>query len=158
MDGETWEEGFAQAAQPPNAAPRRAPADAATYERWSLRSRYAIAWGRVRPNPGLTLHRLNRTEYANAIRDLLTLEVDVGELLPADDAGYGFDNIDFLLSFSPVLMEAICPRHRRSAAAPSAIRTASPVFANYELPRFLIQNDRMGEDLPLGSRGGVGGR
>ena len=48
----------------------------------------------VKPNPGrTTLHRLNRTEYGNTIRDLLALEIDVSELLPADDIGYGFDNI-----------------------------------------------------------------
>ena len=60
----------------------------------------------VRPNPGRpTLHRLNRTEYANAIRDLLALEIDVAELLPADDIGYGFDNIGDVLTVSPVLLE-----------------------------------------------------
>ena len=56
----------------------------------------------VKPNPGRpTLHRLNRTEYANAIRDLLALELDVSEMLPADDIGYGFDNIGDVLSVSP---------------------------------------------------------
>ena len=58
----------------------------------------------AKPNPGRpTLHRLNRTEYANAIRDLLALEIDVAELLPADDIGYGFDNIGDVLQVSPVL-------------------------------------------------------
>src|SRR5438105_15042217 len=48
----------------------------------------------AKPNPGrTTLHRLNRTEYGNAIRDLLALDIDVTDLLPADDIGYGFDNI-----------------------------------------------------------------
>ena len=60
----------------------------------------------IKPNPGrTTLHRLNRTEYANAIRDLLALEIDVSELLPADDIGYGFDNIGDVLSVSPLLLE-----------------------------------------------------
>src|SRR5207237_3973967 len=59
----------------------------------------------VRPNPGRpTLHRLNRTEYANAVRDLLALEIDVSEMLPADDIGYGFDNIGDVLQVSPVLL------------------------------------------------------
>ena len=58
------------------------------------------------PNPGRpTLHRLNRAEYANAIRDLLALEIDVSELLPPDDSGYGFDNIGDVLTVSPVLLE-----------------------------------------------------
>ena len=60
----------------------------------------------VKPNPGrTTLHRLNRTEYGNAIRDLLALEIDVADLLPADDIGYGFDNIGDVLSVSPFLLE-----------------------------------------------------
>ena len=81
--------------------------DAATYDASSTtieteRDRLA----EVKPNPGRpTLHRLNRTEYANAIRDLLALEVDVAELLPADDIGYGFDNIGDVLNVSPVLLE-----------------------------------------------------
>ena len=60
----------------------------------------------AKPNPGRpTLHRLNRTEYGNAVRDLLALEIDVAELLPADDIGYGFDNIGDVLQVSPVLLE-----------------------------------------------------
>src|SRR6516162_4995460 len=56
----------------------------------------------VKPTPGRpTLHRLNRAEYGNAIRDLLALEVDVSELLPPDDSGYGFDNIGDVLTVSP---------------------------------------------------------
>src|SRR5947208_14695059 len=60
----------------------------------------------VKPNPGrTTLHRLNRTEYANAIRDLLAMEIDVADLLPADDIGYGFDHIGDVLNVSPLLLE-----------------------------------------------------
>src|SRR5262245_22858567 len=60
----------------------------------------------TKPNPGrTTLHRLNRTEYANTIRDLLAVSVDVSELLPADDIGYGFDNIGDVLTVSPFLLE-----------------------------------------------------
>src|SRR5205814_8667867 len=60
----------------------------------------------AKPNPGrLTIHRMNRTEYANAIRDLLAIEIDVADLLPADDIGYGFDNIGDVLSVSPLLLE-----------------------------------------------------
>ena len=60
------------------------------------------------PNPGRTdtFHRLNRAEYANAVRDLLSIEVDVEELLPADDIdAYGFDNMADVLTVSPALME-----------------------------------------------------
>ena len=60
----------------------------------------------ARPNPGRTvLHRLNRAEYGNAMRDLLALDVDVASLLPADDSAYGFDNIGDVLGVSPALME-----------------------------------------------------
>ena len=58
------------------------------------------------PNPGRpVLHRLNRAEYGNAVRDLLALDVDVAALLPADDSAYGFDNIGDVLGVSPMLVE-----------------------------------------------------
>src|SRR2546423_1546292 len=58
------------------------------------------------PNPGRpAIHRLNRAEYSNAIRDLLALDIDPGSTLPADDSGYGFDNIGDVLSVSPILLE-----------------------------------------------------
>jgi Protein of unknown function (DUF1592)/Protein of unknown function (DUF1588)/Protein of unknown function (DUF1587)/Protein of unknown function (DUF1585)/Protein of unknown function (DUF1595) len=110
----------------------------------------------ISPNPGrATLHRLNRAEYANAIRDLLALEVDVGELLPADDIGYGFDNIADVLQVSPLLLE----RYLAAATKISALAvgdTALPVsYQTYDVPRGLVQLDRMGEAMPLGSRGGA---
>ncbi len=110
----------------------------------------------VEPNPGrTTLHRLNRTEYANAIRDLLALEIDSTELLPADDIGYGFDNIGDVLNVSPLLLE----RYLSAAAKISRLAvgdTSLPVaYDTYELPRGLIQLDRMNEELPFGSRGGI---
>ena len=64
------------------------------------------AYSAAHPDPGRpVIHRLNRAEYANAMRDLLALEVDVRSLLPADDSGYGFDNISDVLSLSPALLE-----------------------------------------------------
>src|SRR2546421_5515274 len=110
----------------------------------------------VRPNPGrATLHRLNRTEYANVIRDLLALEIDVTDLLPADDIGYGFDNIGDVLSVSPLLME------RYLATAGKVTRTAvgdpsiSVQFQAYSVPHALKQLDRVNEQAPVGSRGGT---
>jgi Protein of unknown function (DUF1592)/Protein of unknown function (DUF1588)/Protein of unknown function (DUF1587)/Protein of unknown function (DUF1585)/Protein of unknown function (DUF1595) len=110
----------------------------------------------IKPNPGrATLHRLNRAEYANAIRDLLALEVDVGELLPADDIGYGFDNIADVLQVSPLLLE----RYLAAATKISGLAvgdTSLPVsYQTYDVPRGLVQLDRMGEGMPLGSRGGA---
>src|SRR5437868_7512190 len=110
----------------------------------------------VKPNPGRpTLHRLNRAEYANTIRDLLALEIDVSDLLPADDIGYGFDNIGDVLNVSPLLLE------RYLAAAGKISRTAIgdvalPVsYQTYVIPHGLNQRDRMSEAMPLGSRGGT---
>ncbi len=110
----------------------------------------------VRPNPGHpTLHRLNRTEYANAVRDLLAIEVDVAEMLPADDTGYGFDNIGDVLQVSPLLMA----RYLSAAGKISRLAvgdTAIPVaYQTYSISHGLNQVDRMSEDMPLGSRGGT---
>jgi len=110
----------------------------------------------VRPTPGRpTLHRLNRAEYGNAVRDLLALDVDVAELLPPDDSGYGFDNIGDVLTVSPGLLE------RYLLAAGKISRqavgdTKMPVsYQTYDIPHGLKQDDRMSDELPVGSRGGT---
>jgi len=106
------------------------------------------------PNPGsIVLHRLNRTEYKNAIRDLLDLEIDVASLLPADDSAHGFDNIAGSLTISPTLLEAY------STAASRVARMAvgfwkSPTEAAYISPTDASQTQRL-EGLPLGTRGGM---
>jgi hypothetical protein len=110
----------------------------------------------INPNPGRpALHRLNRSEYANAIRDLLALKVDSTALLPADDIGYGFDNIGDVLTMSPFLME----RYLGAAAKISRLAIGDtnllPTYQTYELSRTLVQFDRMDENLPFGSRGGL---
>src|SRR5580704_16577066 len=110
----------------------------------------------LKPNPGHpTLHRLNRTEYANAVRDLLAIDVDVAEMLPADDTGYGFDNIGDVLQVSPLLME----RYLSAAGKISRLAvgdTTIPVsYQTYSVSHGLNQADRMSEDMPLGSRGGT---
>ena len=157
LNGETWEKVLRKLRNremPPLGSPRPT---AATYDALvaSIEAERDRV-GQTRPNPGRpTLHRLNRTEYANAVRDLLGLDVDVAELLPADDAGYGFDNIGDVLSVSPVLMEGYLSAARKISRSAIGDSEAGPVVANYELPRFLIQNERMSEDLPLGSRGGM---
>lgn len=99
-------------------------------------------------------HRLNRAEYANAVRDLLALDIDTSELLPPDDAGYGFDNIGDVLTVSPLLLE------RHMTAAGKIVRLAigsatSPTSHRHTLSKYLRQNERMSEDLPFGSRGGL---
>jgi hypothetical protein len=106
------------------------------------------------PNPGsVVLHRLNRTEYANAIRDLLDLQMDVSTLLPADDSARGFDNVAGSLTISPTLLEAY------TNAATRIARTAvgfwkSPTAAAYIAPSDSSQNQHI-EGLPFGTRGGM---
>src|SRR6266576_5487233 len=109
-----------------------------------------------RPNPGRpTLHRLNRTEYANAIRDLLALEIDVSELLPADDIGYGFDNIGDVLQVSPVLLERYLSVARKISRAAVGDTTIPVSYQTYDVPHRLVQEDRLDETAPVGSRGGT---
>src|SRR5262249_27845258 len=68
------------------------------------------------PNPGRpAIHRLNRAEYSNSIRDLLALDINAGDMLPVDDSGYGFDNIGDVLSVSPVLLERYMSAARKVA-------------------------------------------
>jgi hypothetical protein len=110
----------------------------------------------ARPNPGRpTLHRLNRAEYANAIRDVLALEVDVSELLPSDDAGYGFDNIGDVLTVSPALLEKYLLAAGKISRAAVGDTTMPPAYQTYDIPHALRQDDRMGDDMPIGSRGGT---
>ena len=139
---------------PPPGVPRP---DAATYETLVK----AIEYERdrvadVRPTPGRpTLHRLNRAEYANAIRDLLALDVDVSEMLPSDDAGYGFDNIGDVLTVSPSLLERYLMAAGKISRQAVGDVAMQPAYQTYDIPHGLRQDDRMSRDLPVGSRGGT---
>jgi hypothetical protein len=156
-NGATWEKVLRKLRgreMPPPGAPRP---DAATYETLvkaieNERDRVAD----VRPNPGRpTLHRLNRTEYANTIHDLLALEVDVGDLLPADDIGYGFDNIGDVLTVSPSLLERYLLAASKISRQAVGDTKMPAGYQTYTIPHGLKQDDRMSEALPLGSRGGT---
>ena len=107
-------------------------------------------------NPGRpALHRLNRAEYVNAVRDLLALDVDGAALLPVDDSGYGFDNNGDVLSVSPTLLERYLSAARKITRTAVGDPNVRPVTDAYDVPDDLVQNDRMNEELPLGSRGGI---
>jgi mono/diheme cytochrome c family protein len=109
----------------------------------------------ARPDPGRPLlHRLNRAEYRNAIRDLLALDVDVTTLLPPDDSAYGFDNISDVLGVSPSLQErylAAAGRISRLAVGDIQMRPASET---YRVRQDLSQNQHI-DGLPLGTVGGL---
>ncbi|HEX4275192.1 MAG TPA: DUF1592 domain-containing protein [Bryobacteraceae bacterium] len=106
------------------------------------------------PNPGaIILHRLNRTEYTNAIRDLLDLEVDPTTLLPQDDSARGFDNIAGSLTISPTLLEAYMTAATRIARSAVGF-WKTPTEAVYIAPGDTSQTQHL-EGLPLGTRGGM---
>ena len=107
-------------------------------------------------NPGnFPARRLNRTEYTNAIRDLLGIRIDGRALLPADDSRHGFDNVADALTVSPSLLERYLSAARKIRRLALGDPTVSPVFETYNLPRYLMQDERISENLPFGSRGGI---
>ena len=109
------------------------------------------------PDPGRTqaFHRLNQSEYRNAVGELLGLDIDVKELIPADPPDqFGFDNNAEVLSLSPVLVERyMSAAHKIAELAVGATPRGASIKA-YEVPLNLIQNDRLDDELPFGSRGG----
>ena len=111
--------------------------------------------GAANPDPGrATLRRLNRAEYANAVRDLLDLQIDVSTDLPVDDSGYGFDNIADVLTVSRTLMDKYIRVGARVSRTATGLVSRSPVVTEYKLAKDPYVNERASDDLPLGSRGG----
>ncbi|HIE92487.1 MAG TPA: DUF1592 domain-containing protein [Acidobacteria bacterium] len=139
---------------PPERRPRP---DASTYT--SLVSYFETALDQtaaLAPNPGRpAAHRLNRAEYTNAVRDLLGLEIDGRALLPADESGYGFDNIADVLSLSPGLLERYLLAAAKISRQAVGDPTLRPTTAIYKTSPLLSQTGRVSDDLPLGSRGGL---
>lgn len=112
----------------------------------------------INANPGRTqaFHRLNQTEYRNAVRDLLALDIDVSEMIPPDAPDqYGFDNNAEVLSLSPSLMERYVSAAHKVAELAVGAAPRSTSIKTYEVPLNLIQDDRLSEELPFGSRGGT---
>ena len=103
------------------------------------------------PAPGL--HRLNRTEYTNAIRDLLALTIDASTFLPPDDSSHGFDNMAGTLTSSPALMEAYLSAAGKISRLAIGTETA-PTMAVFDVPVDTSQNTHI-EGLPFGTRGGM---
>lgn len=101
------------------------------------------------------VHRLNRTEYTNAIRDLLALEIDGSQYLPPDNIAEGFDNIAEALSMSPLLMEQYMFAAGRIARLAVGAGVAKPSSETFTTAEEFLQNERASEELPFGSRGGM---
>jgi hypothetical protein len=107
------------------------------------------------PNPGRPMiHRLNRTEYANAIRDLLRLDVDTATLLPPDDSAFGFDNVADVLGVSPSLQERYLSAATRISALAVGDVAIRPSSETYRVRQDLSQNQHI-EGLPPGTIGGI---
>jgi hypothetical protein len=162
---ETWEKVVVQLrsrAMPPASMPRP---DNGTYDRvatW-LETELDRA-ANARPNPGrpADLHRLNRTEYASAIRDLLSIEIDGTSMLPPDAQAYGFDTNADALSIEPALLDrylAAAARIARIAVGDPTLRPTEERYTalkgNSNEQTWLWQTDRLGESFSLGSRGGI---
>ena len=109
----------------------------------------------AKPNPGRTdtFRRLNRTEYQNAIRDLLALDVDVSSLLPSDESSHGFDNVT-VGDLSPTLLERYLSAAQKISRLAVGSSARSPGGDTVTLPPDLTQEEHF-DDLPLGTRGGT---
>ena len=141
-------------AMPPRPRPRP---DQETYDGfrgWLEGELDAVAAASLNPGRTETFHRLSRTEYRNAVRDLIALDVDVDELLPADDTSYGFDNIAGVLGVSPTLMDRYLSAARKISRLAVASPVPSPTAETFRVASDLGQDRRM-EGLPFGTRGGM---
>ena len=108
-----------------------------------------------RPSAGApVVHRLNRAEYANAVRDLLALDVDTASLLPADDSAYGFDNVSDVLNVSPSLQERYLSAARKISVLAIGDVRVTPSESTYRVRQDRSQNQHV-EGLPLGTIGGT---
>ncbi len=140
---------------PPPGRPRP---DAAAYQAVVSALESALdAAAAEKPYPGrVPVHRLNRVEYANAVRDLLGLEIDGRSVLSSDEADQeGFDNVASVLSVSPALLENYLSAARTVSRLAVGDPARRPVIDTFKISKALVQDERLGDDLPFGSQGGV---
>ncbi len=159
-DPATWEKVLRKVRSgqmPPAGLPHPKPELSAAFTNWVTEELDKSA--AAHPNPGQPIiHRLNRAEYSNAIRDLLALDVKPGAKLPADDTGYGFDNIGDVLSISPVLVERYIAVARTVSRFAVGDPTRRPEVDEFEMPRTggrPVKPERTSDDLPFDSAGGM---
>ena len=138
---------------PPSGAPRP---DRAVLDKFRASLETAIDQAAAsKPTPGATaLHRLNRTEYANAVRDLIAVDVDVATILPADDSSEGLDNIADVLGTSPALIERYVGAAAKISRLAIGDTDISPLSTTYKVRGDLSQDKHI-SGLPAGTRGGV---
>jgi mono/diheme cytochrome c family protein len=140
-------------AMPPQGSPHPSEADYAGFTSWLAGSLDRSWQGKSTPGR-YVVHRLNRTEYGNAIRDLLALEINVAELLPSDGGNFGFDNIASALGTSPLLLERYLTAAQRISAMAVGDPNVRPGTTEYGISREFTQQRHI-EGLPLGTRGGT---
>jgi hypothetical protein len=155
-DPELWEKvtrKLRAGLMPPSGQPRP---DRTRYDAFRRTLETAIDLAAVqKPNPGVAaLHRLNRTEYANAIRDLLSIEVDAATILPADDSSAGLDNIAELLGTSPALIERYVGAASKISRLAVGDTDIGPLSTTYKVRTDLTQDHHI-DGLPVGTRGGI---
>ncbi|WP_188062789.1 DUF1592 domain-containing protein [Sphingobium sp. KCTC 72723] len=150
-----------QGEMPPLNKPQPMSAARAAFVQWLENG--LDSYAAAHPDPGRsTIRRLNRVEYANAVRDLLALKVDVSRELPQDNSGYGFDNIADVLSVSPTLMDRYIAVAGKVGRMATGLTSRREFVTSYEIPKDgsvmnsgrPAYNERASDDLPLGSRGG----
>src|SRR5580698_5005499 len=157
-DARTWEKVLRKVSageMPPAGLPRPAAATAAEFTQWLAGQLDQAA--AAHPNPGHpTIHRLNRAEYSNAIRDLLSLDIQPGSKLPPDDSGYGFDNIGDVLSLSPMLIERYISAARMVSRMAVGDIGSKPDVSEFDAVKGKnAPRGRVGDDLPFDSAGGM---
>ncbi len=142
---------------PPTGSPRPDPATSAEMIGW-LEGELDRAWAAA-PNPGRigAVHRLNRTQYNNVVRDLFALSnVDVRSQLPGDETADGsFDNFADSLSISTAHLERYLSVARQVTRLATGLPPTAPALDIFEVPLHIVQDDRQSDELPLGSRGGI---
>ena len=156
-DAALWEKVVAKlraGAMPPQPRPRPEPAAYDAFRTWLETELDRAAAARPRPGRTEALHRLSRIEYRNVVRDLLGLDVDVSDLLPADDTSYGFDNIAGVLGVSPTLMERYLAAARKIARLAVGSPVPSPIAETFRVASDQGQDDHVA-GLPFGTRGGL---
>jgi len=156
-DAAVWEKVVAKlraGAMPPQPRPRPEPAAYDGFRVWLETELDRAAAADLRPGRTEALHRLSRVEYRNVVRDLLDLDVDVSDLLPADDTSYGFDNIAGVLGVSPTLMERYLAAARKISRLAVGSPVPSPIAETFRVPSDQGQDGHVA-GLPFGTRGGL---